>query len=233
MVLALVARNALHEKVPIPGVAELKAFNASAGGILGRHLAARFPGGRILILVRPGAENGQATTEESALLDGFRKSVEGRLQIAGIAAPQAPDAFREDLRAKIAAGDVQERDMGLMLSSPDLWFDTQGLADLIRAQPVPVSLVVSLTALPKDFPGRPEVAQSLPPFALMLAPALHPSRLLDSGRVEAMLLFKPPGAWSAVDDPSADPERAFESRYLLLHAGNREEVQRRHPEMFR
>ena len=101
---AVLCRLAFRETAPILNATELKAYNDSAGQMLGRHVAGRFPGGRVLMVVRPGAENGRGTAEEQALLEGFRNAVEGKLQIAGIVAPQAPDAYRERLRAKVAAG---------------------------------------------------------------------------------------------------------------------------------
>lgn len=233
LIAALVARVALRQEAVVPGPAELKAFNTSAGEMLARHLGERFGGGRALIVVRPGAEDGRGTAEETALVEGFRKAAAGRLQVSGVVAPRPPESYREQLRARIEAGEVQERDAGLMLTTPDLWYDTQVLMDLIRAQPEPVTVLVSIAALPGDFPGRPELAEGLPPVALLLAPVLQVVRLLDSGRVEAMVTYKPPGAWAREDDPGADARRAFESRYLLVHAGNRADIQRRHPELFR
>ena len=230
---AVLLRLTLREKVPVLAAADLQALNASAGEIMGRHLAGRFPGGRVLIVVRPGVETGQGTAEEKSLLEGFQKAVAGHMQIAGTVAPQVPDWFREQLRGKIASGEVMERDTGLMLSATTMWYETQGLADMIRTQPQPVSVIVSITALPADFPGRPEVAAALPPMALLLAPALNMGRLLDSGRVEAVVAFKPPGDWTAVDAPGSDAGKAFNSRYLLVHAGNRDEMQRLHPGLFR
>ena len=230
---AIGVRLALREDAPVLKPAELKAFNASAGGVLGRHLAERFPQGRVLIVVRPGAENGQGTAEENSLLEGFKQAVAGRLQIAGIVAPRAPDWFMEDMRKKVASGEYLERDTGLLLAATTMWYETRGLADLIRAQPGPVSIVVSTTALPEDFPGSPALGESLPPVALLLAPVLSPGRMLDTGRVEAMVVYKSPAAWTPVGAPEADAQSAFESRYLLVHSGNREEVQRQHPELFR
>lgn len=232
LLLALLLRFRLQDRAPILNSTELKAFNDSAGQMLGRHVAGRFPGGRVLVVVRPGAESGAGTAEEQALLDGFRTAVEGKLQVAGIVAPRAPSAYREQVLAKVAAGEVLERDVGLILGTPAMWYDTRGLVDLVRAQTEPVSLIVSVTALPEDFPGGPELAAQLPPVALLLAPVLSPARLLDSGRVEAMVVFKPAGAWTMPDEPEADPIRAFDSRYLLIHAGNRDDIQRLHPGVF-
>ena len=230
---AIVVRLALREDAPILKPAELKAFNTSAGGVLERHLAERFPHGRVLIVVRPGAENGQGTAEEKSLLEGFQQAAAGRLQIAGIVAPRVPDWFREDMRKKLASGEYLERDTGLLLAATTRWYETRGLVDLIRAQPEPVSLVVSTTALPEDFPGSPALAASLPPVALLLAPVLNPGRMLDTGRVEAMVFYKSPAAWTPVNALEADAQGTFDSRYLLVHSGNREEVQRQHPELFR
>jgi hypothetical protein len=187
ILLAALLRSRLQDRAPVLKAAELKAFNDSAGTMLGRHVAGRFPGGRVLVVVRPGAEEGRGTAEEQALLQGFRNAVEGKLQIAGIVAPQAPDAYRERLRVKVAAGEVLERDVGLILSTPSMWYDTRGLAGLVRARTEPISLIVSTTALPDDFP----------------------------------------------DEPEKDAVRAFDSRYLLIHAGNRGDIQRLHPGVFR
>ena len=233
ILLAALLRSRLQDRAPVLKAAELQAFNDSAGTMLGRHVAGRFPGGRVLLIVRPGAENGGGTAEEKALLDGFRNAVEGKLQIAGIVAPQAPAGYREQLSAKVAAGEVLERDVGLILSTPSMWYDTRGLADLVRTRSEAISLIVSTTALPDDFPGAPELAAQLPPITLLLAPVLNPGRLLDSGRVEAMVVFKPAGAWTMPDAPEKDAVRAFDSRYLLIHAGNRGDMQRLHPGVFR
>lgn len=229
LLLAALLRSRLQDRTPVLSSTELKALNDSAGQMLGRHVAGRFPGGRVLVVVRPGAENGGGTAEEQALLEGFRNAVEGKLQIAGIVAPQAPAAYREQVRAKVAAGEVLERDVGLILGTPSMWYDTRGLVDLVRARSESISLIVSTTALPDDFPGGSELAAQLPPIALLLAPALNPGRLLDSGRVEAMVVFKPAGAWTMPDDLGKDAVRAFDSRYLLIHAGNRDDMQRLHP----
>ena len=59
------------------------------------------------------------------------------------------------------------------------------------------------------------------------------ARMLDSGKVEAMVVFQPPKDWTTVDSPGADAGKTFDSRYFLLHAGNRDEMQRRYPGAFR
>ena len=217
----------------MPEPIDIEITESRPGLRLDRYLAERFPNGRVLIVVRPGAENGQGTAEENSLLEGFKQAVSGRLQIAGIVAPCAPDWFLEDMRKKVASGEYLERDTGLLLAATSMWYETRGLVDLIRAQAEPVSLVVSTTALPDDFPGAPTFSDSLPPVALLLAPVLNPGRMLDTGRVAAMVFYKTPSAWTPVNATEADAQSAFDSRYLLVHSGNREEVQRQHPELFR
>ena len=137
------------------------------------------------------------------------------------------------MREKVARGEIPERDTGLMLAATTIWYDMRVLAELIRSQPEPVSLLVTTMALPADFPGGPDLAASLPPAALLLAPVLDLARMLDSGKVEAMVVFQPPKDWTTVDSPGADAGKTFDSRYFLLHAGNRDEMQRRYPGAFR
>ena len=90
---ALILRLFFREPARVLDASELAAFNESAGLALGRFLAERHPGGRVLIVVRPGAEDGRGTQEEKSLLEGFQKAVAGRLQIAAVVARASRTGF--------------------------------------------------------------------------------------------------------------------------------------------
>ena len=113
----------------------LEDYNAVAGRVLGAHLAERLEGAALLIVPR---EFGEAHFVEQALIEGLKAGFGDRIRVADIVKNVIPDAYLQQLEAKIDAGEIHPLAKETLLTESGDWYTTAVLFDAVSRHPDPV-----------------------------------------------------------------------------------------------
>jgi len=175
------------------------ALQRTGGIVLGRYLAAQFPGGAVTVLVSP---EGLRDNAEGAMLDGLMQA--------------ASDACRVSVRALAAEGNGAAGAAHRLL-----WLSPAAFDAAASASP-DAQAVVSLTGLP----AQPEELgfwrrRGAPALILANSDVFLLRKMLASGRIRAVLVRRP---WRA-GEPRALLAPADEANWLLITTANVGEVQ--------
>jgi hypothetical protein len=203
-------------------------YNYACGETLGGHLAEKFDGSRVIILVMPESNTGLPNDLQDSMLAGLKKGMGSSLEVVSTI-PLKPS---EDYLAKMKAGEESGDDaiaaenmefLEYEMMSYDMWFDAAYLSDLLAEHAGTFDVLISTIGLPMDFAESKLADQTgFPDLAVLNAPMY--------GLKE---LYKPNSeGWKGGEDVPEDTATAFAKRYVLLTPDNVEEFAGRYPDMF-
>jgi hypothetical protein len=198
---------------------------------LGRHLASKFPGSRVLVLSNPfiplDRANADVARMETAGINGLKEGAASKLNFE-IAYPELTPEAQADPHAVL--GDKET-------VTPLSFLVAEGAVDKVVAKHPQCDLVVSLIGLPADLEnvqcwqaeGKPAFALLLPDLRL-LGGARAVQHAVKRGKLTAFILNKP----GAPDfrAPVRSELGEFEKRFLLVTPENIDEMIRTYPQLF-
>jgi hypothetical protein len=197
---------------------------------LGREIAARQPGAKVLVVgnpyaARPGAEASIRTAEEASVR-GLRRGLGKGAESVGVAHPRLrPEAESDPQSVSIPVG----------ASTPLSFLTAMGAWDRLREGNPGATVWVSLIGFPADLadtaawkdPRGPKWVMFLPDWRILGSTAAV-GAAFSEGRL-LMAVMSRPGAPPESESMLADREAEFERRHVLVTAETLERVRREWP----
>ncbi|OGV61005.1 MAG: hypothetical protein A2X45_14320 [Lentisphaerae bacterium GWF2_50_93] len=195
-------------------------YTKSSYVMLGKHIADKIPGAKILLIVDKQRQN---DTRSPALLDAFKQGLGGK---ATISATETPAIAWPEGRPQ---PNPEEMDM-IPLQEV---MTAQSFNDLMTKYP-DCNLVVSFIGLPNDVENmqvwtmEPE---KRPKLAIINGAYHNLKSALQSGIVAVIVAVNPSAKFTDEAAPT-DIKAAFDKRYILITPDNIEEISQKYANMF-
>ncbi len=187
------------------GFAREMGYQRVAGRKLAEVLAAKHPDARVLLVAGPGA-----APARNPRIAGLKEGLEG-MTIVDTVSIQVPPAARQAFAAKQAQG---KRGRGNRPPPLNEWFTEASLNEKTAAYRGKVDLVVTAIGLPAG-EGNLWFWEEDIPVALANGSVYELREMIETGLITAAVADKPGAARDELPVP-ADPNVAFDKRYLLL-----------------
>lgn len=211
-------------------VAKEMQFQRAGGEKLGTYLAEKFSGSKVLLLTEPKLSTGEA--RPSAMLDGFKKAIEGKLTIAAEISPEIP---ADKARAFASEMPMEGAEGGEMLPPLEYWFTAKIFDEIVTKHEGQFDLLVTNIGLPQDGARNSKILKDKAkrPKIAFLSGSIYDLRgAISPEMIVAAVTYNP----KAVYDDKPVPrnlDEAFSKRYLLVTPETMQQVVSTTPEIFR
>lgn len=201
---------------------------------LGRHLAARFPGKKAVVLSNPFSKEPNQPAEvyqfEKAGLRGLERGLEKAVTIEAVEFPAVKPGFTSDRRSVF---------IDPATTTPLSYVVAEGALDEIASRHPGAEILVSLIGLPVTVRQTETWKISNPRKFALLLPDLRMlgdegaiRQAFQSGKIAVCVMNKPGGP--AEDVPmTVDPKAEFDRRFILVSGETIDDTLRAWPRLFR
>jgi hypothetical protein len=200
---------------------------------LAEHLAAKYPGERVLVISNPFAQREgfppEVRAQEEAGLRGLREGFGTKVTLQAVALPELKPEAEANPRAVV---------IDAATTTPLSYLVAEDAFDKLAKAHPDCEILVSLIGLPAQLdrvelwrqPGRIKLALLLPDLRIVgdKAAVLN---AVKSGKLAAFVLSKP-GAPAEQERHGGDPAAEFERRFVLVTPENVERVFQAYPRLF-
>lgn len=209
-----------------------RAYREIKGRKVGTYLAGKFSGKKIVVLLPPETampqEGGESELPHKAVLEGFTKGLDGKLEVVGTIDPKMPADIKAKMEKAMADGGE-----GMMMAEGQPWFGVKELNKELEAYKGKYDILVCLTGLPGVEPpmgnrrGFVSVMQlsAMKDKEVKIAMAeggiAKFGKAIQSGKVIAAVSHKRDMKDEDYDkDPVKDLDEAFGTRFVLVTPEN-------------
>ncbi|MCK5806020.1 MAG: hypothetical protein KAI66_24525 [Lentisphaeria bacterium] len=228
----LLALVALGEELPGMGgrgdqypVRTERYYQRMGGLKLGKHLAAHHAIARIVILTEPGTA---ASKRPNPTLDGFKEGLGKNTSIVATVKPVVPASAIKTSAVKTRGNAWSKR----MLPPLEYWFTGKVLDEVLAPYKGKYDIVVTTIGLPQNGLKDSVIWKSGVKFAISNGSAYERYQSIVDGTIVAVVTYNPKATYRDLPPP-ADPDKAFDKRYLLLTPENVKQVKADHPGLFK
>ncbi len=182
--------------------------------ILGRYLNRRYPGQKALIICQPGFHKNERTEK---IIKFLAKGLGGKNRIVA-------EAIKIEPSMDIPGSEGKVLPLEEIMTATDF-------EKIVASHPCS-SIIISLIGIPQDKEKLVFWNNKNKHFALFYSNLPGEAKNIKSGRIIAAVSFKPNIKFT--DDPvPADPQKAFDTRYLLVTPENISEIKKNYPNLFK
>ena len=222
--------------------AQLKYLSTSTE-VLGQHLAEKYAGKKVLIIVPPTSKFAQENN--SALIDGLKKGMGDKLTIVAEVAPEVPKNMPGMMPPPMMPPPVAGKDgkpgevppqptaEDMLLMGPiEFWLTPERFDAMLRPYMAKVDIVITTIGLPMEV-AKLQFWNASPRPTMVIATGsiFELKKAIEGKAVVAAVTYNP----KAVYDnkmPPAKLQEAFDKRFVLVTSENVGEVSKKFPELF-
>lgn len=206
-------------------------FQQLGGEKLGKYLAEKHAGAKVLILTEP--KLGTQTGKPNPLVEGLKKGMGSALTVAAEASPEVPadkaKAFAKEMPMEGASGGAQ----GEMMPPLEYWYTAKIFDTLLGKFDGQFDLLVTTIGLPQDARSSAILkGKSCPKIAVLNGSIYDLKGAFKPTMIVAAITYNPKAVYDEKPVPK-DLDEAFNKRFLLVTPDNLQQVGSTNPDIFR
>ncbi len=188
-------------------------YACSKATVLGQYLAQKYPGRKVLVICDQGFEKNKRTQR---IIDALRQAVCIKVEV-------------DTIKVK-ASKDMLDRNGNLVVPLEEVMTPADFDAAIAAHPDCPV--IVSMIGLPREKAKMKFWNDKNKHLAMLNANIFDQQNDIKAGRIAAAVSFKPGIKFTEAPAP-ADPQKAFDRRYLLVTTDNIGHLEKEYPNLFK